>query len=69
MGSLKSYFLARQLLLLDLICFCIFLDGSHFHKEPPEIVCHAFETFSRGCILLELEMIKFSYNRFLPINF
>ena len=34
----------------------LFLDGSLFFKEPPAgIVCHAFEAFSRGCILLELE--------------
>ena len=28
-------------------------------KEPAETVCHAFEAFSTGCILLELEMISF----------
>ena len=28
-------------------------------KEAAGIVCHAFEAFSRGCILLELEMISF----------
>ena len=33
-------------------------------KEPAGTVCHSFEAFSRGCILLELEMISF-----LPIIF
>ena len=33
-------------------------------KEPVGTVCHAFEAFSRGYILLELEMIGF-----LPIIF
>ena len=28
-------------------------------KEPAGTVCHSFEAFSRGCILLELEMISF----------
>ena len=36
-----------------------FLDGSRFFKEPAGISCYAFEAFSRGCILLELEMISF----------
>ena len=39
--------------------FVCFLDGSRFFKEPAGIVCHAFEVFSSGCILLELEMITF----------
>ena len=33
-------------------------------KEPAGTVCHSFEAFSRGFILLELEMISF-----LPIIF
>ena len=33
--------------------FVCFIDGSHFFKKPAGIVCHAFEAFSRGCILLE----------------
>ena len=33
-------------------------------KEPAGAVCHSFEVFSRGCILLELEMVSF-----LPITF
>ena len=54
--------MARQLLLLDLICILCFLDGSRFFKEPAGIVCHAFEAYSRGwCILLELEMISFFF--------
>ena len=28
-------------------------------KEPAGTVCHSFESFSKGCILLELEMISF----------
>ena len=44
--------------------FRYFLDGSHFFKEPEGMVCHAFEEFNRGVILLKLEMI-----RFLPIIF
>ena len=35
----------------------LFLDGSHFFKEPAGIVCHAFEAFSRGCVLIELKTI------------
>ena len=36
----------------------LFLGGSRFFKEPPAgIVCHPFEAFSRGCILLELEFL------------
>ena len=36
----------------------LFLDGSRFFKEPPaRIACHAFEVYSRGCILLELEFL------------
>ena len=45
--SLKSYSLARQLLLLDLTCFCVVF------KEPAGIACYAFEAFTRGCILLD----------------
>ena len=59
LGFAKELVFAGQLLLLDLICFCMFLDGSRFFKESTGIVCHAFEAFSRGCILLELEMISF----------
>ena len=46
---------------LDLhLFFGCFLDGSRFVKEPAGIAsCHAFETFSGGCILLELKMISF----------
>ena len=44
--------------------FVCVLDGSHSLKEPAGIVHHAFKVFSRGCILLELEMISF-----LPIVF
>ena len=40
--------------------FVCFLDGSRFFKEPAGIICHTFEAFSRGCILLELEIISFS---------
>ena len=29
--------------------FGCFLDGSQFFIKPSGIVCHAFETFSRGC--------------------
>ena len=54
--SLKSYFLASQLLLLDLICyFLCFIDGSRVLKEQTGIVCQAFKAFSKGCILLELK--------------
>ena len=28
-------------------------------KQPAGAVCHSFEVFSRGCILLELEMVSF----------
>ena len=48
---------------LNLLFVC-FLDGFLFFEEPVGILCHAFEAFSRGCILLELEMITF-----LPIIF
>ena len=34
-------------------------DGSCLLKEQVGIVCHAFEVFTRGSILLELEMICF----------
>ena len=37
--------------------FVSFIDGCHFFKEPVGIVCHAFEGFSRGFILLELKII------------
>ena len=47
---------------LNLLIGC--LDGSRFFKKPAGIVCHAFEAFSRVCILLKLEMIGF-----LPIIF
>ena len=33
-----------------------------FFKEPAEIENHAFEAFSRGCILLEFEMMFSFYN-------
>ena len=36
----------------------MFLRWFSFFKEPAGIVCHAFEAFSRGCILLGLEMIS-----------
>ena len=36
-------FLARQLPLLDLTCFCLFLDRSRFFKEPAVIACYTFE--------------------------
>ena len=39
--------------------FGCFLDVSRFFKEPTRIVYHIFEAFSRGCISLELEMIRF----------
>ena len=35
----------------------LFFDGSHVFKEPAGIVCHAFEVFSRGYILIELKII------------
>ena len=35
-----------------------FLVGSRFLRNQ-RIVCHTFEAFSRGCILLDLEMICF----------
>ena len=44
--------------------FVCFLDGSLFFEKPAGIVCHAFEAFIIGCILLELEVISF-----LPIIF
>ena len=28
-------------------------------EKPAGTVCHSFEAFSRGCILLDLEMISF----------
>ena len=60
LGFTKELFFAGQLLFQGLICFFLcFLDGSRFFEEPAEIVCHTFEAFSRGCILLELEMISF----------
>ena len=43
--------------------FGCFLDGSRVFKESAGIACHAFKTFSRGWILLELEI------SFLPIIF
>ena len=43
--------------ILNLFFLC-FLVGYRFLKNQ-EIVCHALEAFSRGCILLELEMISF----------
>ena len=47
-------------LLLNLICFFVcFLDGFRFFKEPAGIVCHPFEAFSRGRILLKSEMTSF----------
>ena len=53
-------------------CFLYFLIFSRFFKESAGIVCHAFEASSRGCIVLELEMISFfpmMYNCFLPIMY
>ena len=47
----------------------VFLDGSHFFKEPAGIVSHALKAFCRGCILLELEMITFLPIIVVPINF
>ena len=35
----------------------LFLEASHFLKEPAGIVCHAFEVFSRGYILIALKII------------
>ena len=48
-----------------------FLDGSGYFQEPAGIACYAFEAFSRGCILLEQEMISFflsSYEIFLRVT-
>ena len=39
--------------------FGYFVIGSHFFKKPAGIVCIAFETFSKRCILLALEIISF----------
>ena len=36
----------------------MFLRWFSVFKEPTGIVSHAFEAFSRDCILLELEMIS-----------
>ena len=41
--------------------FVCFIDGSRFFKEPAGIVCHAFEAFSRGCILSELKITIFFF--------
>ena len=43
--------------------FVCFIDGSQFFKEPRGLVSHAFEAFSKDCILLEV-----INNYFLPIN-
>ena len=45
--------------------FVRFVDGSRFFNEPAGIVYHAFEAFSKSCILVELK----NYNCFLRINF
>ena len=37
--------------------FVCFTDSFRFFKEPLGIFCHAFEAFSRDCILLELKII------------
>ena len=37
--------------------FACFIDGSRFFKELAGIVCHAFEAYSRSCVLLELKII------------
>ena len=45
---------------LHFLCNVLCLIGiSRFFKEPAENVCHAFEAFSWGCILLELENTSF----------
>ena len=41
------------------LSLCVFLGISHFFKESAGTACYAFETFSRGCILSEKEMISF----------
>ena len=46
LGFTKGLVFVCQLLLLDLVFFLMFLDGSHFFKEPVGIVCHAFAAFS-----------------------
>ena len=33
--------------------FVRFTNGSRYFKELAGLVCHTFEAFSRGCILLE----------------
>ena len=42
-----------------ILLFGCLIDGSRIFKEPTGIVSHAFEGFSRGCILLELELVNF----------
>ena len=39
--------------------FGCFLDSSSSFKKPTGIVCYDFEPFSRGSILLKLEMVSF----------
>ena len=51
--------MASQLLLLDLICFCMSFRWLLLFKEPAGIAYYAFEAFTRGYILVELEMISF----------
>ena len=44
--------------------FGYFLVSFRFFKEPAGIACYAFEVFSRGCVLLELEMKNLSSKAF-----
>ena len=37
--------------------FVCFIDSCRSFKETAEIVCHVFEAFSRGCMLLELKFV------------
>ena len=46
LGFTKELFLARQLLLLDLIRFLYVFICFRFFKEPAGIVCHAFAAFN-----------------------
>ena len=55
-----SWFQYRtSLWLADLICFLDVFYMVLAFNEPAGTVCHACEAFSRGFILLELEMIRF----------
>lgn len=58
---MARYFGSVTRLILFFVCF---LDGSLFFEKLAEIVCYAFESFIRGCILLEVEVVSF-----LPIIF